>query len=86
MLPKVKYFLEYYAKSGYSDDRAIADFVTCENDETLNMFRAEVYGITQGSYQNDLLLQFLGKNRELKHQSFVGWGKYALMVLAEKRR
>ena len=78
----IKMWVDNYAKSGYPDQRAIEDFVECENTEVLAIFRAELTAIASSKYDPEILPQIIGRGRASKHNSYEEWAKIMLLWLA----
>lgn len=73
MLKEIRNWLEFYAKPGYPDNRAVIDFIECETREVLNSFKAELIGIKNGNIDQKILETILGKKREIQYESYKNW-------------
>lgn len=86
MLKEVKNWIQYYAKPGYEDKRALHDFIDCESRETVSSFRAEIIGIKNGKVSNDSLEAILGKNRENRYESYPNWAQLMIIWMVEANK
>ena len=82
MLIKIRYWSEYYAKPGYTDDRAIQDYMVCEHAEAISSLRGELVGIKEGYFKDDTLKVLLGPMRETRYGSYQEWAKMMLLWMA----
>jgi hypothetical protein len=79
---QVVYWAKNYASGGGPDQRHVQDFVECETTETITTFRAELYGISQGNYEEENLDKLIGQKRRILFGSYQEWAKTMLMWLA----
>ncbi len=82
MYKQVVYWVKNYASGGNPDQRCVQDFVDCETTEVLSTFRAELYGISQGNFDEETLDKLIGQKRKVLHGSYDEWAKLMLMWLA----
>lgn len=82
MYKKLTEWVKEYAPSATDDQRAINDFIECENRESLSSIKNELTGIIQGNYDENVLEQLLGQSRKTKYGSYIEWAKYMLLWIA----
>ena len=83
MHPKLKLWLDDYARGGMEDKRALQDFVECEAMEIVRILRNELIGIANGNFTHETLEAMLGKARPTRHGSYEEWAKMMLVWLSE---
>ena len=76
-------WVKEYGHSGIPDQRAVGDFVACENDERIVRFKSQLHGISTGNYDIDLFDKLIGKNRRTRHGSYEAWAKMMLLWVNE---
>lgn len=81
----VKYWLENYAPSISDDRRAMQEFMECETDELIRSLRTELYSMSQGNYDNDILTKLIGRGRLAKYSTYDEWAKLALLWISENK-
>ncbi len=86
MYEKIRYFKDNYLRPGYPDQRAITDFLECENTETVKSFQSILMSISNGSYNPKALESLLGKERVVRFGSYEEWARILLMWIAEASR
>ena len=72
-----------YGKAGAPDQRALQDFMEVETNETITALRAEIVALSHGNFLERTMDGILGKGRKLKHGSYEGWAKMALLWMSE---
>lgn len=76
-------WVQEYGRSGAPDQRAVQDYVTCENDELIRRFRAQLYSISQGNYEIEQFDKLVGIDRRTRHGSYEAWARIMLLWLNE---
>jgi hypothetical protein len=83
---EVFYWLDNYGKSGAPDQRAIEDFFECEVEEKCKALKAQLYSISQGSFDEAVLIARLGLERKHRHGTFQEWGRLMLLWMSKFSR
>ena len=79
---KIKYWIEHYAPPGVEDRRAVHDFLECETEDVVKLFRSQLHVISQGSYDEEVMNKVVGKKRHIKHGSYQEWARLMLLWIA----
>lgn len=82
MYDKIKYWAQNYGRADCPDQRAVEDFLECESREFINTFRSQLYAVSQGKYEEDIMGELVGKKREAKHGTYEDWAKLMLLWIA----
>ena len=82
MYKYIKVWKDNYAKPGMPDQRALQDFVECENNEVIRLLRGELNSIKGGNYTTESLDVLVGPARVARHGSYEDWAGLMLQWLA----
>lgn len=80
--PRITLWIKEYGNRGGEDQRAANDFVEIESHEAISSLRAELYGVSQGRYEDSLLDKTVGQGRRVRHGSYAEWAKIMLRWMA----
>jgi len=86
MYDKLKYFKDNYGRPGYPDQRAVQDFVECENRESVRSFQNALNAVVSGGFNPESLAVVLGKDRLARHGSWEEWARLMMIWLKEATR
>ena len=84
--PRIKHFVDEYAKGSGDDQRAAQVFVDCESSESISGLKSELLAVSQGKYTLQSLDQTVGKGRIAKYGSYDRWASLTLRWIAEYKR
>ncbi|MGA1192645.1 MAG: hypothetical protein ACO3XO_10245 [Bdellovibrionota bacterium] len=84
--PEILYWYVTYCNAGITDQRAVETFIDCENRERVNTLRIQLYAVSQGKYDESVLLRQLGRDRKDRYGSFQRWAKMMLQWIAQYSR
>lgn len=84
--PEIHYWHVTYCNAGISDQRAVETFIDCETRERVNALRTQIYAVSQGKYDDSVLLRKFGRERKERHGSFQVWAKTMLQWIAQYSR
>lgn len=83
---QLRYFLTGYAGPGIEDRRALESYIECETREAVSILRAELIGIKNGNFDEEIMKQILGPSRLARHTNYIEWAKVMLIILAERSK
>ena len=78
----IPYWVQNYGKSGIPDQRAAQDFMDCETVDAVQRFKAELYAVSQGNYDERILEVMVGQNRKAVFQTYDEWARLMLLWIA----
>ena len=80
--PKIRSFIQSYARSDVPDQRAIQDFLECETGEVVRPLQAELMMVMEGKFDRNIFDQAVGIKRRAKYDSYENWARLMLQWIA----
>lgn len=80
--PKIRAWMQGYARSDVPDQRAIQDFLECETGEVIRPFQAELMMVAEGKFDKAIFDKVIGVNRRVKYESYENWARLMLQWIA----
>lgn len=78
--------MDNYGFGDWEDKKALENFVICETSEVQRPLQAQLYTISQGQYEEEVLAKVVGKKRLAKYGTYDNWAKLMLMWLLEAQK